>query len=116
YYCNLEVNSELNVKLHQKTRPPRFGSFLEYRQFLFTGVRKIGANGADPARKIKYQAATTISSGYDSSCCAVLAREIGCAKAFTLIDARDDEFRVGNDISDDGDKVARALGLQPIRM
>ena len=50
--------------------------------------------------------AATISSGYDSPACAVLAKEAGCTRVLSLSGSRYDE--------DDGSDIARKIGFTEI--
>ena len=114
YFANISVNPSLVLTREEKVLPKGFASFSDYEAFLVNGVRSIGVNASDSARKIQYKAVTSISSGYDSPVCAVLAREIGCKEALTITDPRDISGKGGVDDSDDGSEIAMCLGMLPV--
>ena len=80
-----------------------YTDFDTYKSFLELSVGAIFKNANDPNRKIQYQPITTLSSGYDSACCSVLAKRNGCRDALTFIN--------GADKSDAGTQIAKILGL-----
>ena len=114
YFANIRVDPSLVLVREEKVLPAGFENFEDYEAFLVDGVHAIGANATDSMRKIQYKAITSISSGYDSPTCAVLAREIGCKEALTITDPRDMSGRGGADDSDDGSEIAKYLGMHPV--
>ncbi len=108
YHCNLNVSSSLEVSTEPKPRPGPFRDFDHYFDFLGETVRAVIGNGRSPARKRgAYRPLATVSSGYDSPACAVLARDAGCSEAVTFTLARP-EFESQDD---SGAEIARILGL-----
>lgn len=107
YYCNIEVDSKLNVKLSNKRKTPMFASFTEYYQSLLNDLQKLKENIQAEERKIKYGIVTTISSGYDSAACAVVAKKMGCDIAVTFTGSE-------KYVSDDGSDIARKLGYSVV--
>ncbi len=107
YYCNIEVDSELNMKLLHKRATPRFTSFAEYYQSLLNDLQKLKENIQAKERRINYGIVTTISSGYDSAACAVVAKKMGCDIAVTF----NEPEKYAND---DGSDIAKKLGYSVI--
>lgn len=108
--CNLIVTRHLSIKIDAKKAilPP--DNFFQYRKLLQESVKDINDNAMSGLRKRTYSSIATLSSGYDSTACAVLAKEIGCKQAVTLVTARQDK-QWGDDMDDSGTKIAETLGL-----
>lgn len=107
YFDNLKWDGH---QLHETPKPsgaPQFDSFQVYHDFLFAAARRVGANATDEERDRPFGLLTTVTSGYDSSVAAVLAREAGCERAVTIQSARSVVPR-----SDSGEEVAEALGME----
>jgi len=97
--CHLEDASKPD-------KAPSFESYEDYRRFLVMTAERIGANLTSPRRTCCVTPLATISSGYDSSAAAAVAKWAGCARAVTI--RRSSSLWRG---SDSGEPVARALGL-----
>ena len=110
YVHNLVVRSDLQTELERKPSAPAFSCYEEYYAYLEKSVARIADNASSPARVVKYDPLATISSGYDSPACAVLAKAIGCTKALTFPEARE------SDISDSGTEIAKLLGYSTIEV
>jgi hypothetical protein len=82
-----------------------YPDFQAYRDSLRRELAAIFSNAADPARRSRYRPVSTCSSGYDSTACLVLARELGCDRAVTLTTARGGE-------DDSGAEIAALLGVE----
>ena len=95
---------ESGVGLTQRSLSRRFSDFEGYRDHLRDTISRIADNGRSSFRRLRYELATTVSSGYDSAACAALARQSGCEMALTLARGR-------SGASDSGKAVAEALGL-----
>jgi hypothetical protein len=106
YHCNLLIDSDLRVLETPKAAVRDFAGFADYTSFLEDQIRGICANANHPERKVSYSPVTTISSGYDSPACAVLARRVGCQTALTFATAR----QAGEE--DSGRLVGEQLGLR----
>ena len=104
YNCNLRVTSDLQLREQPKQEPASFEDFQAYRDFLQQQVVAVIGNAVDDRRKVRYKPLATVSSGYDSSACAVLGRAAGCTEAVTLNTARSGE-------SDSGRPIGELLGL-----
>jgi len=94
--------------IRPKPGAPQFKRFEDYRAYLSMTIHNVFANGSASQRGAAYKSLATISSGYDSPCCAVLASEADCAEAITFTEAR------GGD-DDDGTIIAETLGLRVTR-
>ena len=108
YVDNLAVGPDLNMEYLRKPHAPDFSCFDEYRGYLEDVLGKIGENASSRLRTITYTPISTISSGYDSAACAVLARGIGSTTAITFPQAR------GSEESDSGAEIGRQLGYSII--
>ena len=88
YMDNLVVGSDLRTEQVQKPSVTAFSSYEEYSAYMAMTMKQISENAASSSRTIKYEPISTISSGYDSPACAVLARGIGSTTAITFPQAR----------------------------
>lgn len=110
HYCSpFAVNDALEMRLDTRPALPRFGSYEDYVDTLRCWVRLLSDNAADSRRSTVYAPLTTISSGYDSTVCAVLAADVGCTEAVNISDSRPVS---GRRQDDSGDQIAKILGLQ----
>lgn len=86
---------------------PSFGDFHSYRAYLAAQTALIFANAADAARRKRYLPLATVSSGYDSTACAVIAREAGCREGITFGEPADRP----DSAEDSGLEVGTQIGL-----
>ena len=105
FHHNFDIGDDGSPNLVRKPLPPRFETFDDYYTYLTESVARVCANAADPARLRRYRPLTTLSSGYDSATCAVLAKQNGCKTALGILSAQ-------RGASYSGEPVARALGLE----
>jgi hypothetical protein len=104
-YCNLLISSDLSLKVQAKERPQPFVSYANYRTFLDEQVSLTIQNSADARRLIRYAPISTVSSGYDSAACSVIAKGAGCKEFFT--------FATGGDgTNDSGKLIGNSLALE----
>lgn len=103
-----DIMIDMKGKIHVKEREKHseFKNFDDYYISLLTVCKEIKKNASHEQRKHKYNFVTTVSSGYDSSACAAIAREMGCDIACT--------FTGGGYEEDSGVDVARQLGYSNI--
>jgi hypothetical protein len=94
-----------SVRPGRSAASPGFDDFRSYRSHLADVLRRASDNAACPDRKRTYAPLATCSTGYDSSACAVLARETGCRTAITF-----GTDRTGK--ADSGREVGARLGLE----
>ena len=110
HYCTpFTVNHALEIQTKNRPDLPRFRSYNDYVGTLRTWIRALAENAADAKRSMRFSPLTTISSGYDSLACAVLAEEIGCTEAVNIRDSRPVSGKSRDDSSDD---IAKVLGLK----
>jgi hypothetical protein len=103
YHHNCLLTAD-GFDLRPKPLPPRFESYAAYVAHLAEAVSQVASNADSPQRRHTYPLLATLSSGYDSPACAVLAKRAGCDEAFTFTSAR-------SGASDDGTRIAEYLGL-----
>jgi hypothetical protein len=107
FHCNVLVRPDLSVDAGPKSLPPAFQTYDQYLGFLRTMVGAVAANARDARRFKAFTPLASISSGYDSPACALLAREVGATEAVTFGKARP-----GYDEEDDsGGDIAAHIGL-----
>ena len=107
YHGNVRVAADFRVAVERKPLPPVFRDYGHYVGFLRRVVADVCANGRDGRREVPFTPLTTISAGYDSPACAVLAREAGCTDAVTISTARPGFAEE----DDSGAGIAGVLGL-----
>lgn len=108
YHSNILVDGALRTTSIPKSAPPAFPDYDAYTHFLTSEVVGVSANAGDPERRSGYEPLATISSGYDSPACAILARSAGCREAVTFTKARRDYGYQ----EDTGKRIAEQLGLE----
>lgn len=106
YYHNLRLRDH---RLREEAKvgsngPPH--DFTAYKRFLFGAARALGDNAADERRQYPVQLRSTVSSGYDSTAAALVAREAGCLESFTI--QKSNSLWRG---SDSGHEIAERLGV-----
>lgn len=106
YFNNLVFDGEGLVEVEKPDTAPCFGTFGDYREFLSRTAEGLAGNLNDPARRHPVVPVATVSSGYDASVAAVIAREAGCRRTVTI--RRATSLWRG---SDSGEEVARHLEL-----
>jgi len=110
YYRNLEVRNHA-ITITDKPPPGGdFSTFAGYRDFLFESARVLKSNAAAAARRHAVTPLASISSGYDSSASALLARTAGAREAATIEQGRRTADNLFS-LRDSGESVARQLGL-----
>lgn len=92
------------VEIRRRTSDRRLPTFASYRSLLESTLRNVAANGIDAGRARTYDLIATVSSGYDSAACAVVAAACGCREGVTL-----SRSRFGR--TDSGEEIGRRLGL-----
>jgi len=121
YARNIIVDSAASVSLVDKPIINEFSDYNHYRGFLEETVIALHRNANSPKRRWHYKPLVTLSSGYDGTACAVLAKSIGCDKAIAFRSARKKkrfkgrltfEFSTGDE--DSGRAAAEVLGLRLI--
>jgi hypothetical protein len=108
-HCNLHVSIDHDIEEQPKPPVRDFADFADYASFLEEQVTGIVRNANDPLRTVRYRPLATISSGYDSSASAVLARRAGCDEAVTFPVAR---FDGAAEKDDSGVTIGERLGMR----
>ncbi|MCW5617944.1 MAG: hypothetical protein KIS65_01830 [Nitrosomonas sp.] len=110
HYCApFTVSRTLEVQALNRPELPRFKSYNDYVKTIRDWICALIENAMDAKRLMQFDPLTTISSGYDSVACAVLAEEIGCSEAINIRDSRPVSGRSQNDSND---QIAAFLGLK----
>jgi hypothetical protein len=102
-HSNVLVRPDFSVEVREKPVPPDFTCYDQYLNLLKTVVGAVATNAQDPRRGKTFTPLASISSGYDSPACALLARDVGATEAVTFGQARpgyDEEDDSGRDIAD----------------
>jgi hypothetical protein len=107
YHCNVRVDRDLGLTFMPKRAPAPFTDYAAYVGFLASEVAAVTSNAQHRDRGLRYVPLATLSSGYDSPACAVLAGGAGCRHAATFVRARAD---YGSQ-EDSGRRIADALGV-----
>lgn len=111
YHESFAVDRELSMRFIAPPEPPPFPTYQSYFDYLNRTVEHLHLNASAPARRVRYQPLTTISSGYDSPAGAVLAQRVGCREAVTFAEARTKYALAMNDTTDSGEEIGTRLGF-----
>ncbi len=106
YYQNIVWDGRAWYSLPKPNSAPAFPTFADYYGFLEATARAFVANSQASGRRYAIHPLIALSSGYDSTAVAVLARAAGCREAVTIKNARS---RLPH--SDSGQHIAEILGL-----
>jgi hypothetical protein len=113
YHDTLLIDRGLRRQSRRPPAPPSFGAYADYLEYLSNALDVLHRNATSPQRKTTYAPLSTISSGYDSPACAVLARRLGCRRAVTFTEAREAfNDRPLKKLDDSGEHIAKILGLE----
>jgi hypothetical protein len=110
HYRNIRIDRDLNFSFLPKSDPSGWRCYEDYVRYLSDRLAMIAANAAAPERTRQYRLLSTLSSGYDSTACAALARDAGCLRGISFKTSRP-EGKSRPSADDDGIKVAEALGF-----
>lgn len=112
YHYPFVVDGGAVVATMSVPEPPPFDSYRSYVDYLLDTLTRLQRNARADRRRAPFETIlTTISSGYDSPACAVLAKQLGCCRSVTFADART-EFAPQIQQSDDsGEHLAAHLGI-----
>lgn len=112
YHATFSIDSALELGSRPPPAPPSFDSYDRYIAYLSSTLEVLHRNASSPRRKVAYAPLSTISSGYDSPACAVLAKRLGCRRAVTFTEAREGfNDRPLKTLDDSGEHIAAILGL-----
>lgn len=103
---------------YDRTSPRRFENFQAYYSALSGAVQRIRANASSQEREHPMEFMTTLSSGYDSTCASVLARDAGASIALTVSESNSSwpRFLFPAAADDHGGRAAKALGLTALEL
>lgn len=107
YYSLLFVYENGNVAFKKKKIEKNFIDFNDYYDRLYDAMDGMVKNANDEKRKKRYGLVTTISRGYDATCCAVIAKKLGATMACTF-------KSIGKHCNDCGDVIAEKLGYEKV--
>lgn len=110
HFRNILVDSDLRITILDKNTSPEFTSYEHYRQYLADKLKLFTSNASSEDRSVRYDIMTTISTGYDSPACSVMAQEAGCRDAVTFRTSRPEgSDKTEND--DSGKTIGELIGL-----
>jgi hypothetical protein len=116
YHDTVRIGPDLEYATRQPPSAPRFAAYGDYVGYLGRTLEALHRNATARDRAVTYAPLTTISSGYDSPACAVLAKRLGCVRAVTFTEARADfNERPLKTLDDSGEHIANVLGLEVAR-
>jgi hypothetical protein len=107
YGKSIRVTQDLTIREQNRVLPSDFDDFAGYKKHLFDAVAALSANAVDPRRKMPLKTISTLSSGYDSACCTVIAHSQGCGEAISVVNATKSQ----GDMDDSGKAIAQTLNL-----
>lgn len=106
YFENLCFDGRQMTRMPKPDSAPDFTHFEQYDKFLREVAHSLGENGKACERRRPVSCAVTLSSGYDSTAAAVLARHADCELAVSIENST--SLWRG---SDSGSEIARLLGI-----
>ncbi|WP_076399441.1 hypothetical protein [Insolitispirillum peregrinum] len=107
YGKSIRVTRDLVIRHQDRVLPDDFDDFAGYKRHVLDAVAALSANAADPRRKKPLKVISTLSSGYDSACCTIVAHSQGCNEAISVVNATKSQ----GDMDDSGKAIAETLGL-----
>ena len=105
---SLHVDSRLHAEFLEYSCKQHFADFEAYRRHVTEIAKSVTANAVDQRRPRVYRPLATVSRGYDSPACAVVAKEVGAKDGLTFSEARGG-YR---ESIDDGRAIGEHLGIQ----
>jgi hypothetical protein len=106
YFHNLLFDGHRLREIEKPHSAPAFETYQDYASFLRSTAERLGDNARSADRSHRVVLVTTLSSGYDSTATAVVARHAGCRRAVTIPNST--SLWRG---SDSGQRIARYLDL-----
>lgn len=106
FCADISVDDQLQMTYTRKKKHRDFLDFSDYYNTLLDMCERTRVNACDEHRKQKYTLATTASSGYDSSTCAAIAKQVGCKTILT--------FKGGKYDEDSAVEIGKQLGYKNI--
>lgn len=112
YHRNMEIKADGRIEVRCKTRARKFSSYKAYEDSLQKTVNEIVANTISEKRTHRVFPYATLSSGYDSTAVAALAKEAGITSALLCTKPKSRHFDLfGNRYLDDGSEAGQALNF-----
>lgn len=112
YHRNLEIKADGQIEVLCKTRARNFSSYKAYEDSLQNSVNEIVANITSEKRTHRVVPYATLSSGYDSTAVAALAKEAGISRALLCTKPKSKIFDLfGDRYLDDGSEAGQALSF-----
>ena len=112
YHARLRVGRDLAARDEPPPPLPRFPDYRSYVSHLEQIARDCVENARDRRRTVQYAPLASVSTGYDSPACAVVARACGCDSAVTFARARMElNASDPSDADDGGEAIAERLGM-----
>lgn len=108
-YFNIMITNDGKLSFFPKPQPPPPKDFNEYLDHLRHIIKVTVANARSSRRKYRFDPLTTLSLGYDSPACAVLAVGVGCTEGVTFRTSPTVEGSIQQ--NDSGMEIGRLLGL-----
>lgn len=103
----LLIEHDGTVRVEHRAKQQSFKTFSDYYGRLINAMMLLRDNATSSDRKhTHFGMVSTISSGYDSTCCSTIAKQLGADTVVT--------FSGGNYDNDDGSIVAKMLGFSNI--
>ncbi len=103
----IRISAKKEISIVPRAKQAPFTDFTDYKMRLSDTMQRLRRNAADKERgNSSFGVVSTISSGYDSSACSAIAKEIGCDTVVSLKGGRYDK--------DNGFKIAKQLGYSTI--
>ena len=106
-YRNITIYKNGEFSIDVKKDFKGFENFSEYYSRLVSTMKNLTKNAQSENRIYKYGVTSFISSGYDSACCAAIAKESGADKVMTF-------KATGKYVNDSGVSTAKYLGYKNI--
>lgn len=100
FYSNLEVTTLLKLTIKPKSSIIEFVDYYDYHKRIYSMMERLAKNSSHCDRITQYGLVTTISSGYDASACAALAKVIGCDAVVSFNSPEKYETDSGAEIAD----------------
>jgi hypothetical protein len=114
FYRNLRITPAAIEEI-DKPRPPHFGDFSSYLNYVTTGYANIHKNIRDAGRRHRLDILATQSSGYDSTAINTIAAQHSVDNVFTIPEPWEKRAFAGqgriSEGNDDGTEICRALNL-----
>ena len=109
HYCHtVTVDSSLTMTEQSRPMLPTLHCYDDFVTTLRQYLLALHDNAAHPDRALPFSPLATISSGYDSSACAVLAEAIACREALNVSDSRPHS---NISVDDSGGAIEKLLNL-----